>query len=292
MFHHTADNWAKTTRRLNDGDALALDAYLATDPISFIYPLGWLRREGIAPRARHLHFAYTGVLEDGRLLGAALTAGRVLVFVATKDAAVAEELAHFLSSQNEAFYVVVGPERQVDAFWRVFEAQGRIARLRQRQVVLRTDSSRLVDHRAEGLRHATQDDLEMLLHATLEMHAHETEETPLRKDVPTFRRTIEYQIALKKVYVWTEGTPPTLRFKASVSAFCPEGAQIEGVWVPPQFRGQRYGMRGMSQLSQWLFAVVDTVSLYVNSSNETALSLYRKLGFEPVMGFETVFQQR
>ena len=292
MFGGNRDNLVSSARRLQGSDTLALDSYLASDPIAFIYPLGWLRREGIVPRSRHLSFVYSGVFDRGQLLGATLTAGRVLVFVATNNTAIAEELAHFLHSQNEPFYVVVGPEPQVDAFWRVFEARGQITRLRQHQVVLLVQNPALARYCAKGLRQATQDDLEMLLQATLDMHAHETEEAPRRRDLPTFRRTIEYQIALKKVYVWTEDNPSTLRFKASVSAHCPEGAQIEGVWVPPHHRGQRYGLRGVSQLCQWLLTETETVSLYVNRANEAAVSLYRKLGFESVMGYETVFRQR
>ena len=292
MFQRTRYSPTAFVRRLNEDDALDLDRYLASDPIAFIYPLGWLRREGIAPRSPHLSFSYSACIDNGHLLGATLTAGRVLVFIATRDTAAAEQLARFLLESDESFYVVVGPARGVDAFWQVLDARGRIARLRQSQVVLTVDEPKLARHGAGGLRLATDDDLEMLLRATLDMHAHETEEMPRPNELATFRRTIEYQIASKKIFVWIDGSPPSLRFKASVSAYCAEGAQVEGVWVPPEHRRRQYGLRSLSLLCQWLLQEVDVVSLYVNRKNEGALSLYRSLGFAPVMSFKTVFAER
>ncbi len=140
------------------------------------------------------------------------------------------------------------------------------------------------------LRAAEPADLDELLVATTDMHAHETLEIPTEEDEPLYRRTIEYQVAKRRIFVISEGAPPRLRFKASISSLCDAGAQVEGVWVPPEFRGQHYARRGLGHLCEELFRRVDTVSLYANEDNEPALRLYEDhLGFERRILFKTVF---
>jgi len=276
-------------RKLHPGDNVALDNYLRSDPTANLYPLGWLRRNGITPTVPYLRFFYLGAFRNGELVGTAMAAGRVLVSLATVDIDAASALAEDLYELGEPFRVVVGHSASVTAFRAAIEDAGRVTRLEQDQVLLSVTADRLIRFEANGLRLATPSDLPHLLEATLDMHAHETEQVAPAGEIQNFRRTLEYQIALRKIYVWTEPPGNQLIFKASVSAHCDCGAQIEGVYVSPRLRGNGYGKRGLSQLCQWMLAEAPLASLYVNRSNRPALQLYDSMGFCEEASFKTVF---
>ena len=98
---------------------------------------------------------------------------------------------------------------------------------------------------------------------------------------------------MKRLFVITTGENRELCFKASISALCPHGAQIEGVWVPPRHRGQGYARQGVGRLCELLLERVEQVSLYVNEDNTPALGLYKKsLGFRDGPPFKTIFLNR
>lgn len=276
-------------RKLHPGDNVALDGYLRSDPTANLYPLGWLRRNGISPTVPYLRFFFLGAFRNGELVGAAMAAGRVLVSLATVDIEASTALATNLYLLGEPFRVVVGHSRSITAFRAAIEESGRATRLEQDQVLLSVTPDRLTRFEANGLRLATPSDLPQLLEATLDMHAQETEQIAPSSEIQNFRRTLEYQIAVRKIYVWTKGPSNDLVFKASVSAYCDCGAQIEGVYVCPPFRGNGYGKKGLSQLCQWMLPETKLASLYVNRTNQPALQLYDRLGFREEASFKTVF---
>jgi predicted GNAT family acetyltransferase len=79
-------------------------------------------------------------------------------------------------------------------------------------------------------------------------------------------------------------------FKVDVGAVTPTSCQIQGVWLIPRLRGQGLSVELMRQaliLIQQDFHV--TPCLYVNDFNAPALALYRKLGFETLDEFMTLF---
>jgi ribosomal protein S18 acetylase RimI-like enzyme len=254
--------------------------------------LGWAVRDGIAPSSSLQHFGFFGAFREARLLGAALLAGGVLFALATHDPQAARALAGEASLRPGAFRVLVGPWPAVDGAWSVFESRGFRARLRRPQVMLAVGPSELRYFPAPELRLADFSDVEAVLAATLDMHEHETLEPPLPRDVPMFRRSVEYQIGEGRLSVWTQGPRRDLCFKAAVSAQCDLGAQIEGVYVPVALRRHGFALRGLSEQCQRLLLRMPRVSLYVNHDNHPALELYRRLGFVTTGRCETIFLER
>jgi predicted GNAT family acetyltransferase len=78
-------------------------------------------------------------------------------------------------------------------------------------------------------------------------------------------------------------------FKAEIGAVIPQGAQVQGVWVNPRYRGQGLAAPGMAAVVQYVRArLAPSVSLYVNSYNVRAIRTYERVGFRRVGTFATV----
>lgn len=79
-------------------------------------------------------------------------------------------------------------------------------------------------------------------------------------------------------------------FKAEVACRTPYAAQVQGVWVRPDRRGEGLSVGGMAAVvahvrSQGLAPVV---SLYVNDWNHAARAAYHRVGFRQTATFATV----
>ena len=80
-----------------------------------------------------------------------------------------------------------------------------------------------------------------------------------------------------------------LVFKAEVGTVGAEVAQVQGVWVKPEYRGQGISAPAMAAVVKYVLAdIAPVVSLYVNNFNAPALATYKKVGFEQVDTFATV----
>jgi len=78
-------------------------------------------------------------------------------------------------------------------------------------------------------------------------------------------------------------------FKAEVAHATPHAAQVQGVWVAPDRRGEGLAARGVAAVvAACRREIAPVVSLYANIWNEPALRSYRKVGFHQTGTFATV----
>jgi predicted GNAT family acetyltransferase len=78
-------------------------------------------------------------------------------------------------------------------------------------------------------------------------------------------------------------------FKAELGSVIPEGAQVQGVWVNPHYRGRGLAAPGMAAVVQIVRSrFAPSVSLYVNDYNMRAVRTYERVGFRQVGTFATV----
>ncbi|MDR1833701.1 MAG: GNAT family N-acetyltransferase [Propionibacteriaceae bacterium] len=77
-------------------------------------------------------------------------------------------------------------------------------------------------------------------------------------------------------------------FKTDVGATAGGVAQVQGVWLHPDLRGQGRSAPAMAAVVRQVRQRHPTVSLYVNSYNTRALRLYERVGFTQVGEFATV----
>jgi predicted GNAT family acetyltransferase len=102
-----------------------------------------------------------------------------------------------------------------------------------------------------------------------------------------YRNRISELITSKRSFVRTQHGE--VIFKAEIGALGNGVAQVQGVWVHPDFRGQGLAAPAMAAVvSRVLNDLAPTVSLYVNEFNKPALATYERVGFEVVDTFATV----
>ncbi len=78
-------------------------------------------------------------------------------------------------------------------------------------------------------------------------------------------------------------------FKAEVAHATPQAAQIQGVWVAPDRRGEGLAASGVAAVAEACRRdIAPVVSLYANIWNEPARRAYARVGFEQTGTFATV----
>jgi len=81
----------------------------------------------------------------------------------------------------------------------------------------------------------------------------------------------------ERVFVIRRG--PNLVFKAELSAVCPLGAQIAGVYTEPEFRNQGLARRGTAEVARRALGAAPAVCLFVRDDNAPARRAYERGGF-------------
>jgi uncharacterized protein len=137
-----------------------------------------------------------------------------------------------------------------------------------------------------GLRAATLDDLELLMPACAAAHEQELGLDPMQRDADGFRWRTRSQIEEARSWIWAENG--VILFKAEASAWTPQAVQLQQVWVDPEVRRKRYGVRGLSDLCRLLLEHVPTVCLFVRADNDPAIRLYEAIGMAHVLDYRSL----
>lgn len=78
-------------------------------------------------------------------------------------------------------------------------------------------------------------------------------------------------------------------FKAEVACVTRSAAQVQGVYVDPELRGQGIATAGMAAVVDIVLReIAPTVSLYVNAHNIGARKVYERVGFHQTATFSTL----
>jgi predicted GNAT family acetyltransferase len=77
-------------------------------------------------------------------------------------------------------------------------------------------------------------------------------------------------------------------FKADIGAAANSIAQVQGVWLAPEYRGLGLSAGAMSAVTEYALAEYRTACLYVNSFNVRAVRCYERVGFTVVDEFATI----
>jgi len=227
-----------------------------------------------------------GYFDDGKLKSLLMT-GANIVPVNTSLIA-RQEFATALNRAGRRSSSIVGPAEEVLDLWnKVSDHWGSAREVRASQPVMaiRTNSSKAIDHE---VRYSNLADLDDLLPACIAMFTEEVGISPTANGgASAYRNRISELVSARRSFVKYVGSE--LVFKAEVGTVGAGVAQIQGVWVKPEFRGQGISVPAMAAVVKLILAdTAPVVSLYVNDFNEVALNTYRSVGFEHVDTFATI----
>ena len=197
------------------------------------------------------------------------------------DAAACEALAP-AAAGSVATRLLVGERRAVKHLWGLIGHSYPAPRdIRARQYVYSLEPGDLVlpgGRRRGRARLATPSDEERVLYLSAAMYTEEMGENPLARDPSGYRRRVQILTARGWTYVYEVGGE--LLFKMDIGCASNRGAQIQGVYVPPEARGRGMGTAAMAACCTLAFERHPSLSLYVNDFNAPAVALYERLGFQ------------
>ncbi|MCH1868697.1 GNAT family N-acetyltransferase [Nocardioides sp. CFH 31398] len=227
-----------------------------------------------------------GRYAEGRLTAACHLGANLVPIGATDDDARA--FAERAVRRPRSVSTLVGPQAAVRAFWDVARATWESPRdERWDQPHLELVGEPLVEPDPE-VRVTTKADLETLYPACVAMYTEEVGVSPERGGSSALYRARVTQL-VSRGWSFARFEDGRVVFKAEVACVSPAAAQIQGVWVPPDRRGEGLATRGMAAVAR---LVVDdlapSLSLYVNEWNEPARRAYEACGFRQTATFSTL----
>ena len=129
------------------------------------------------------------------------------------------------------------------------------------------------------VRRTTRADLDELYPACVAMYTEEVGVSPEAGGGAELYRARVTQL-ITRGWSFARFDEGRLVFKAEVACATPRAAQIQGVYVAPDRRGEGLAAAGMAAVVEMVRAeVAPVVSLYVNDWNEPARRAYERVGF-------------
>ena len=264
-----------------------LEEFLAlanADPAANVFALYRARTTSLEPR--WLGGEMWGRFVDDRLV-AACHVGANLVPICC-DADDARAFAEKALTRSRTCTTIVGPHDPVRAFWQAVAGtwgRPRDTRWLQPHLVISRDPDVPGD---PSVRRTDRNDMSLVYPACVAMYSEEVGVSPESGGTGDLYRARVSQL-MSKGWSFAAFDDGALVFKAEVACATADVAQIQGVWVPPERRGEGWSVRGMAAVVQLVRAeIAPTVSLYVNEWNQPARRAYSRVGFREAGRFSTI----
>jgi uncharacterized protein len=271
-------------RVLGPGDLTDFARLVALDPVVNVFADYRARTTNLEPR--WLGGEVWGRYLDGRLTAACHVGANLVPVQATEeDARVFAERA---LARGRSVSTIVGPHAAVRALWNgVAGAWGRPRDVRWDQPHLEiAGTPRIAPD--PGVRVTTLDDFAEVYPACVAMYTEEVGVSPEFGGGAELYRTRVNQL-ISRGWSFAGFDHGRLVFKAEVACASPSAAQVQGVWVPPDRRGEGIGVRGMAAVVELVRRdIAPVVALYVNAYNLSARRVYERVGFRETATFATV----
>lgn len=270
-------------RALGEAERAAVERILDRDPYAgaqvaervATHGLSWWRSDGRV-------YGY-----GGRRVESLCWSGAHVVPVCATAASVAA-YADLLGSGPRACSSIIGRADAVLDLWeRLGRHWGRARDVRPNQPLLVIDGEPPVAA-DPGVRLVRTDEVDALFPAAVAMYTEEVGVSPLADDNGRgYRRRVAELIKGRRAYA--KVVDGEVVFKAELAIVTRRTAQVQGVWVAPQWRGRGIATAAMAAVvHDALRRVAPTVSLYVNDYNTAARRVYANCGFQPAGAFATV----
>lgn len=229
-----------------------------------------------------------GRFEDDRLVaGCHLGANLVPVQCTPEDVGAFAEVAQ---RRRGSVGTIVGPSDVVSSLWDLLSPKWSSPReVRLRQPHLEIAGPPAVTPAAD-VRPTTPADLEVLYPACVAMYTEEVGVSPENDAGGGDLYRARVQQLISRGWSLASFDDDGVVFKAEVACATPYAAQVQGVWVRPDRRGEGLASSGMAAVVAHVLGsgMAPVVSLYVNDWNEPARATYARVGFEQTATFATL----
>ena len=274
----------ETVRTLGSDDLGAALRCLAVDPVVNVFVDHRIRSTRMERRL--LGGEIWGYFRDG-VLTAMCHIGANLVLV-NADEPAAAAFAKTALERRPHIATMVGPKAAIEAFWLVVQHDWWVPHdLRWDQPHLELGTEPLVA--ADPLvRRTTADQLDDLYPACVAMYREEVGTSP---EIDGGRSLYRQRVAglIERGWSFSRIEEGRVLFKAEVACASPAAAQIQGVYVAPEFRNQGLATAGIAAVARQIQAgIAPIASLYLNAHNVAARTAYERAGFRQTATFSTL----
>jgi uncharacterized protein len=277
------ENSSLAVAPLDDSHRDEVLTFLNQRPTHTFMMCGLIRDNGLAsPLNRGTFYACRD--SRGALAGVSLI-GEITMIEAHTEAALNTLARRTQGVPN--IYMIIGEQTQISHFWNYYSEASQEMRLFCRELLFELRYPVEVHQPVPELHPATLAELEPLMAVHAEMAFDESGVNPLEVDPEGFRRRCARRIEQGRT--WAYFDQGRLIFKADVISETPQITYLEGIYVSPEERGQGYGVRCLSQLSQHLLPRSKSICVLVNERNQVAQALYRKARYKLDGIYDTVF---
>jgi predicted GNAT family acetyltransferase len=274
---------AVSARLLGDAERSVVERVLETDPIASAQVAERVAAGGLSWRNDTRVFGYG----TRRRLEAVCWLGGNLIPVRAHPAAV-EAFAEAASASPRLCSSLVGEREAVLGLWeRLAGLWGPARDVRPCQPLLSTTS--LPPRPADPtVRLVRPHEVDTLFPAAVAMYTEEVGVSPLTGDGGRdYRERVRELVRARRAYAKFVGG--RVVFKAELAVVTRHTAQVQGVWVAPEWRGRGIGTGAMAAVVRdALRRVAPSVSLYVNDYNTPARRVYERCGLRQTGTFATV----
>jgi predicted GNAT family acetyltransferase len=272
-----------SARVLDDTERPAVERVLESEPIAAAQVVERVHTSGLGRRldARVLGFGSRSRLE------AVCWHGANLIPVHANSAAT-DAFAEHAATHPRLCSSLVGEADAVLGMWeRLDHTWGPAREVRPNQPLLATWIAPAVPADT-GVRLVRPQELDVLFPAAVAMYTEEVGVSPLVGDGGRdYRARLADLVRSRRAYAKFLGG--RVVFKAELAVVTRHTAQVQGVWVAPEWRGRGLGTMAMSAVVRdALRRVAPSVSLYVNDFNISARTVYERCGFRQIGTFATV----
>lgn len=271
-------------RLLGDADRKAVERLLDHAPFAAAQVAELVGSSGVAwwrTRGRLFGYGPPGRIEALCWLGANL-----IPVLATPAASAA--FADLAGANVRTCSSMVGPADAVLDIWaRLSSRWGPAREVRRCQPLLATDAPPPVAA-DPAVRLVRPGEIDLLFPASVAMYTEEVGISPLTEgSARGYRERVADLVRARRAYArFVDGQ---VAFKAELAVVTRHTAQVQGVWVAPEWRGRGLATAAMAAVVRdALRRVAPTVSLYVNDYNHAARRVYARCGFHQVGTFATV----
>lgn len=270
-------------RTLTSADAPAVFDLLGQDPFHHVFLEHHLLQTSLdSPWFGGQMFGY---FADGELIAACNAAGNVTICGAY-DSEIAQAWVSLLRSHQRSS--IVGRSDVVADLWsRLISFWGPARSERMQQPLLAIDTKPLVGPDPK-VRRVLLDEFEEIYPHFVDMFTEEVGVNPELNGKEGYKSRVMSLLARGWSFALIENN--SVKFKAEVGSATENAAQLQGVYVPPQFRGQGLSAAALAAVVlQVQREIAPVVTLYVNDYNTPALRLYEKVGFTQVGTLATIY---